>query len=81
MRHNRSGERAGVNDMLRQLYGYVAENTTQAVVTAILVFLAVYWATGLVWPVALVAVVGMGLVAYGAGLEEIDNMDDVELKK
>lgn len=69
-----------MNKELRQVYDYVAENTTQAVVTMVLVFLAVYWGTGLLWPGVLVIGVGFLFIAYGAGLESIDNMDDVELK-
>lgn len=73
--------RARMNDLLQQAYQYTLENTTQVVVAAILLFVVVYYVTGLMWPVAAVAIVAMLVLAYGAGLETIENMDDVDLKK
>jgi len=70
-----------MNELLQQAYQYALDNTTQVVVAAILLFLAVYYVTGLMWPVAAVAIVAMLVLAYGAGLETIEDMDDVELKK
>ena len=69
-----------MNELFKQTYHYTAENTTQVVVGVLLLALAVYYLTELLWPVMVVAIVGGLVIAYGAGIETIENMDDVEVK-
>ena len=70
-----------MNELPQQAYRYTTENTTKLVSGTILLFVVVYYVTGLMWPVAAVAIVAMLVLAYGAGLQTIENMDDVDLKK
>lgn len=63
------------NELIQSGYNRVTAEPRKAATTAVLAGVAIYWATNALWPVILLSLAGGLFVAYGAGLEELEERD------